>query len=305
MKPTVEDILLRGYFPKELPQPFNTFSFGTKYAMIKREMDKIDTKKYPSSFPCRYSITKGKLSRRYIGIPNPLHYMKLVEQVVDTWDEIDHVIDASPFSQSRPLYHKELSRRSFSTSCKGVSDFREKCLEASFDKKVEIILDISRFYPSIYTHSVPWALLGKEKAKSIYNLSKREIASKVDSGDRDCVIYDKADKIDKYIRNCQGNQTIGIPIGTDISFIISELICSRIDSCIKIYDNSIVGCRYFDDYYFYVDTLSKAEDLLKFMQGLLDKFGLSINEEKIQIREFPFEFEDQFAIDLSKFNLNK
>ena len=78
MKPTVEDILLRGYFPKELPQPFNTFSFGTKYAMIKREMDKIDTKKYPSSFPCRYSITKGKLSRRYIGIPNPLHYMKLV-----------------------------------------------------------------------------------------------------------------------------------------------------------------------------------------------------------------------------------
>ena len=41
------------------------------------------------------------------------------------------------------------------------------------------------------------------------------------------------------------------------------------------------------------------------MQGLLDKFGLSINEEKIQIREFPFEFEDQFAIDLSKFNLNK
>ena len=62
--------------------------------------------------------------------------MKLVEQVVDTWDEIDHVIDASPFSQSRPLYHKELSRRSFSTSCKGVSDFREKCLEASFDKKL-------------------------------------------------------------------------------------------------------------------------------------------------------------------------
>lgn len=326
----VEEFLQRGYFPKELPPPFNTFSFGTEYAEIKQRWDnpdrflskseresrmefntrikklKSDIKyNYSSSFLCKYSITKGKLSRRYVGIPNPLHYMKLAEQVVSAWDEIDDVMTASSFSQSRPVYQKDLYRRSLTTSCRGVSDFREKSLETSFDKKVELILDISRFYPSIYTHSVPWALLGKEKAKSVYNLSKYEREKKIASGDRDCVIYDKADKIDICIRNCQGKQTVGIPIGTDISFVVSELICSRIDICINEYNKDIVGCRYYDDYYLYVDTLSKAEDLLKFTQGLLDDFGLSINEEKIRLREFPFEFEDEFAIVLSKFDLSK
>lgn len=333
MKPTVEDFLRRGYFPKELPPAFNSFKFGTEYAKIKIDWTKVKDcpeqiltqdkyfespyefnirkrafngefkKRCQSSTPCKYSITKGRLSRRYISIPNPLHYMKLAEAVVDAWSEIENIINASPLSQSTPEYQDGLDKRAFTTSCRGVSAFRKKCLNTSFNKKVELILDISKFYPSIYTHSVPWAILGKEKAKEILHFSEAKRKLEIEAGNLECITYNKADCIDICIRNGQGNQTVGIPIGTDISFILAELICARIDDCIKKVNNNIEGCRFYDDYYLYVNTSSEAEGVLKEMQRLLDDFGLSINEEKIQIRTFPFELEDQFAVTLSKYDL--
>lgn len=334
MKPTIESLLQRGYFPKELPPPFNTFSFGSKYNLIKTKWEVIrenpdstlkketeessaefnQRKKkfrkefkeiYVSSFCSKYSIAKGKLSRRYIGIPNPMNYINQAETVVEAWDDIMSVIDESKFSQSKPVFQKALYKRTFTTSCKGVSNFLNSTLEASFDKRVELKLDLSKFYPTIYTHSISWAMLGKEVAKTFFNMNKDEFQCLLDEGNVDALIFKKADDIDVAMRNSQGKQTIGIPIGPDISFVIAELIVSRIDIYIAKYDPEVTGCRYYDDYYIYTDNLGKAENLLKYIQGKLNEFGLEINESKVSIREFPFEFEEKFSTDLSKFSFSK
>ncbi len=57
--------------------------------------------------------------------------------------------------------------------------------------------DISRFYPSVYTHSIPWAIHGKE-----YSKQHR---------------FDKnlGNQLDKLVQSCQYGQTNGIPIGPD------------------------------------------------------------------------------------------
>lgn len=334
MKPTIESFLQRGYFPKELPPPFNTFSFGTKYSEIKAEWQKVldnptkrltqdatesaddfivrkkefkdNFKKYYSSSIClRYSISKGRLSRRYIGIPNPLQYMYLSEKITEAWDDIINIINQSQYSQSKPVYQDEFSRRTLTTSSSGVAEFIRQMLDASFNKKVELRLDLSKFYPTIYTHSIPWAILGKNEAKEIYSKGKEEIKRLSQGGDLKALLYNKADAIDTATRNCQGQQTIGIPIGPDISYTIAELINSRIDVCLNDFNSKLTGCRYYDDYYLYVNTIEEAEEIFKFLQAKLYEFGLEINESKVSIKKFPFEFVEKFSADLSQFSFSK
>lgn len=334
MKPTVESFLQRGYFPKELPPPFNTFSFGTRYSNIKVEWQKIlndptreliqgatesaddfidrkkefkdKFKKYYSSSVClKYSISKGKLSRRYIGIPNPLQYMYLSENTIEAWDDIINIINQSQYSQSKPIYQNEFNRRTLTTSSSGVAEFIRQMLDASFNKKIELRLDLSKFYPTIYTHSIPWAMLGKNEAKEIYNKGKDEVKRMSQRGDLKALLYYKADAIDVATRNCQGQQTIGIPIGPDTSYTIAELINSRIDICLNDFDEKLTGCRYYDDYYLYVNTIEEAEGIFKFLQAKLHEFGLEINESKVSIKKFPFEFVEKFSADLSQFSFTK
>ncbi|MFV0331127.1 MAG: RNA-directed DNA polymerase [Dysgonomonas sp.] len=330
MKPTVTSILQRGYFPKEVPPPFNSFSFGTKYSSVKNEWDKIDKNptslltrevgetedkfnkrkekfgkdfkaQYISSICSKYSIAKGKLSRRYIGIPNPMNYMRVTESVVEGWDDIKDIINQSKYTKSKPTYNSELNKRTFTTSSKNVYEFTKAVLDASFDKKVELRLDLANFYSTIYTHSIPWALLGKKEAKTLYSTGWKKLVA---DGNPEAIKYKKADAIDTYMRNCEAKQTIGIPIGPDASYVIAELISSRLDLYLaEQYKDIITGCRYYDDYYIYTDTVEQAEEILKFMQGKLHEFNLEINESKVSIKKYPFSYEEKFSADLSRFDL--
>ncbi len=64
--------------------------------------------------------------------------------------------------------------------------------------------DLSRFYQTIYTHSLPWAIHGKAQAKE----------------NKENGLY--GNKLDSCVRNTQDQQTIGLPVGPDTSFILSE-----------------------------------------------------------------------------------
>lgn len=75
--------------------------------------------------------------------------------------------------------------------------------------------DISRFYQSIYTHSVPWALHGKAFAKR-YRRARNV-----------------GNQLDQLLRSCQDEQTNGIPIGPDSSLLVAEIILSAIDERLK------------------------------------------------------------------------
>jgi hypothetical protein len=334
----LKDLIERGYFPKELPPPFNTSTLAnnvnsimSSWAVIfeqngtasspnfvltkkveetpsefksrKKEHSNNFINRFSSSKSTEFSISKGKLSRRFLRIPNPKHFIALSEKITNNWVLFENVFRLSQYSQSLPVPEREGKKRSVHTKSKGVADFRNQLIETSFSKLIEIRVDISKFYPTIYTHSVTWGLLGKEKAKNYFN-KKDRLDTLIASGDMDAKLYKLADEIDSCIRSCQERQSIGLPIGPDTSHIIAELIACRIDNILQTQFASInlKACRYYDDYYLFVSTKDEADIVLKGLQKILTDFQLEINESKVKIQEFPFSFEDEFTLVLSQFN---
>lgn len=338
---TLKDLIERGYFPKELPPPFDTSDLSADIAATlaswttvfenntqinsgtfvltqnpsetlqqfkdRKKAHRADfISKYNASKATVYSISKGKLSRRFLQIPNPKHFSILSEKIVSRWPDYEAVFRLSEYSQSYPIPETEIDKRSVSTFSKSVAEFRNSLLKTSIDKLIEVRVDISKFYPTIYTHSIAWALLGKDKAKHYFK-EKDNLDALIASGDTDAQLYKYAESVDIALRACQERQSIGIPIGPDTSHIIAEIVACRIDNILKTRLSSLdlKACRYYDDFYLYVSSKDEADKVLKSLQLILSEFQLEINEAKVKIREFPFAFEDEFTTTLHTFDLKK
>ncbi len=72
--------------------------------------------------------------------------------------------------------------------------------------------DIANFYSSIYTHSIAWAIEGREEAFS----------------DKDFKLA--GNKIDRLIQYANDARTNGIPVGSALSDLISEIVLSVVDA---------------------------------------------------------------------------
>ena len=146
--------------------------------------------------------------------------------------------------------------------------------------------DISRFYPSAYTHSIPWALHGKA-------LSKQNVKNKIKL---------LGDNLDEKLRNCQDAQTNGIPIGPDTSLLIAEIILCQVDA--ELQKRNVIGLRYMDDYELVFESESEAlEGLAAFQQTLLG-FELHLNPAKTKIVPLPQRIEEIWADELRSFEIN-
>ena len=80
------DLLDKGYFPKELPPPFTTSSFGHALAGPNAVMPSGAFSTSPRfSMPCVHNLVRTGGLRRNLGIPNPKHFFCLAEHVVANW----------------------------------------------------------------------------------------------------------------------------------------------------------------------------------------------------------------------------
>jgi hypothetical protein len=140
--------------------------------------------------------------------------------------------------------------------------------------------DIARFYGSIYTHSIPWALEGKTKAKTFR-------------------YGGFANNLDLAIREMQDGQTLGIPTGPDASFILSEIIATAVDQ--KLQQAGISGMRYIDDYELIFPSRSAAEAGLAKLEQFLWDFELAINLRKTSIEELPVDLDRRWTSELRQY----
>lgn len=125
--------------------------------------------------------------------------------------------------------------------------------------------DLSRFFPTIYTHSVPWAIHTKSVAKNNRKPTNRWFGNYLDLD----------------LRQCQDGQTIGIPIGPDTSHMIAEAVATAVDvEFSKHLKKWPAGFRYVDDYFLFFDTAEEAERALAALIRALKSFELQINFEK-------------------------
>uniref|UniRef100_UPI0021CB8C82 antiviral reverse transcriptase Drt3b n=1 Tax=Carboxylicivirga litoralis TaxID=2816963 RepID=UPI0021CB8C82 len=111
-----------------------------------------------------------------------------------------------------------------------------------------LMLDVSKCFDSIYTHTISWALFNKDIVKDNINDSRNTFAG----------------EFDELMQKLNANETNGIVIGPEFSRIFSELILQKIDRNIedslknpKNNDASLIHkvdyeiFRYVDDYFIF------------------------------------------------------
>lgn len=205
-----------------------------------------------------------------MSIPHPLHYLILSRIIEENWEEIEDHYDNSKVSLSSIEYKDDKLEKKHS-----MSKMQEIRLENLAFNKYILCVDINRYYPSIYTHSIPWALHTKPVAKAKM---------------RDMSLL--GNKIDTVIRNMQDGQTMGIPIGPMTSMIVQEIIGSSIDKEFQIqFGRDVKGFRYTDDMEYYFKDSDEANRALSVMTTVLEEYNLGVNNEKTKIFEIPLEIE--------------
>ena len=203
--------------------------------------------------------------RRPLAIPNPIAHRQLTELVCAEWVAISAHISRSALSLSRPVDFR--AGRALVTRTP-VGDLPLHRIRGRAGRRYVVQADISQFYPSIYTHSVPWATMGKALAK---------ITRAGGLGN----------DLDVALRRAQDGQTVGIPIGPDTSLVVAEIVLAERDEALVTAVGALSGYRYYDDYELQFATLADAEAALSALQETLDDFHLVLNPAKTRIRELP------------------
>lgn len=142
--------------------------------------------------------------------------------------------------------------------------------------------DITNFFPSIYTHTISWAVRSKHESKKLLDHRRKDNSF--------------SSQFDKLIQKMNFNETNGIPVGPEISRIFSEIILQSIDLKIEtrmeenkyIHNVDYCCCRYMDDFFIFHNN----EDICnKFQEIVIDElqiYKLYINNSKTKKTLRPF-----------------
>ena len=278
----LRDILSHGYFPKELPPSFETHSFAmalTRNTALPSIFS--DTRKTAKS--CNYNLAIAGGLVRKLTLVNPIPFFQLARCIAQRWKNIIKTIDRSKLSKSIPT-QKEGDTRALSASSEQseLAQWRAKLRASSL---FLLKADIAQFYPSVYTHSIPWAIHTKSAAKK----------------NRTDQLY--GNKLDRLVRNGQDGQTMGIPIGPDTSLILAELLLSAVDENLQSDKKFSEAFRYYDDYEFTFESASKRDELLGSLQKYIGEYELRLNPKKTSAMELPSELEEDWVHTIRNFEI--
>jgi len=299
-------LLEEGYYPEQylMPPTFkvkklelqakpyylvDTTSGQPKFDPIKSEIVNI-------SFP------KSELTDRTFGILEPKIYHDIVWYLNNEWDLIIKTL-FNPlnkiYSYSFPIPVSKNNEGSLGNLRAGrmIYEFLEMAenglVAEAYNYKYLLKTDIKNFYPSIYTHSIAWALHTKELIRK--------------KGNRSDYTKFLGLKLDRLFQSANDGCTNGIAIGPAISDLISELILSSVDTASsKIIDSKnidFIGVRFKDDYRFLCQSKQDANFIIKTLQKQLALFNLTLNESKSQIDELPEGLFREWTADYQPFSL--
>jgi hypothetical protein len=274
---TAVSLLTRGYFPRELPPPFTSQSFG---ALVAGGQQLLPAPANNARTKCvSHNLARPGSLRRPLKIPNPAHHLVLAREIEAQWAQLVGRCRAATLSASVPMVRRTILDRAVvpRLSHRVLSRLRARRFVGA---RYFLRTDINQFYPSLYTHSIPWALHGKAQAKAQMGRTL-------------------GDRIDRAFRNQQDGQTIGVPIGPDASLVVAELVLAAVDE--ELARLKPRGFRYVDDYEVAFSTLAEAEDMLATLQGLLANYELNLNPRKTQIIEGPIGYDERWVVELGRF----
>ena len=240
--------------------------------------------------PVKISIPKkNSRERRVISIPHPLNYLELSKFIIDNWEKIEERLRFSDISISK--IQNISSEKNQVRLISKKEKFDEKIIRFSARNKILLKTDISKFYSSIYTHSIAWAIHDKDQFKEIMRNKK------INNNDY------WGHKLDSLIIGISEKQTKGILTGPFTSEIISEIILSQIDFELKSKFKEIEGFRYVDDYYLFFKNKDEAEIVLSLLREILYKYELELNYDKTKILDIPVELDDSWKFEINQMDI--
>lgn len=275
----IADLLSRGFLPQELPPPFTSSSLRnivSRRGALHQQVQLNQTSKC-----VEHNLARTGSLRRRLSIPNPVAYSLLSQVLSQNIANCHSIYAKSKISKSTPVagVDRAVTRASQMHDLPIIRAVQRSGARYVFKT------DISRCYPSIYTHSIPWAIHSKIFAKANRGLQHW------------------GNVVDKCVRDCQDQQTIGIPIGPDASFLIAEIILSDIDEKIQKRFPNARGFRYVDDYEFVFSSIGEGEEFLGGMQSVLNEYELVMNPGKTKIEELPIPVNAIWASELQVFSI--
>lgn len=272
------DLLDRGYFPRELPPTFTSAHYANAVVNNFGSMPNSFTNATRLAKLCNHSIARVNLQRRRASIPNPVSYYNLAKDIATNWGQIQSQTRSSTISKSIPTPTSGQGRSVIPQfSHDELLDVRS-AIRAS--ARYVVKTDIAKFYHSIYTHSIPWAVHGKTYAKQ----NRRN--------------HLLGNSLDRWVRNGQDGQTIGIPIGPDSSLVIAEILLSAFDADLMGKLHNVPLMRHVDDFELAFRSYSDAEEALSVLQQVLGNYELQLNFAKTKIIELPVPLESVWVTPL-------
>lgn len=150
--------------------------------------------------------------------------------------------------------------------------------------------DVSQFYNSIYTHAIPWALVGKRAEKARVRTRGTTVLG---------------NWIDAAVSKGQEGQTRGIPIGPDTSLVIAELILCDVDAELASQFPQLEksATRWMDDIHVFTSSHAEAEEVLLAWESQLASYELLLNPDKTYISEGPAGFQTPWRTQLTQFGI--
>lgn len=210
-----------------------------------------------STEPVYFNIPKNIEARRQYKMPNLYSYMALNYYICDNKKEFIDVFMDNKFSTSK--FFNQLSFDYPKTQ-----EIRQTLLYGGIKK---LHLDLSNFYHTLYTHSIPWMIDGKSTAKK--NRKKGF-----------------SNRLDTLITACQYEETHGIPTGNLLSRIITELYMCHFDK--QMERKNFVYSRYVDDFIFPFTLENEKQEFLNEFNLICRENNLLINDNKTKVDNFPF-----------------
>ena len=256
-----------GIFSEKLPPIFDAEDF-LKYCKDDSN-PKFPDQWYPYA---DYYSMRNINTPRVIGIPVPMGYSLLCDELKRDWNEIQTYFEDKTRNQkhivSRIHIRKMRSNSAlFEMSYKNWEDDGTPEPDIAMGKKYLVKADVSQCFPSIYSHAIPWALVSKKIAKQTVK--------------DDSKWYNK---LDHYVMNTKNGETHGLLIGPHTSNILSEIVLCAVD---QILCPKWEYVRAIDDFSCYTSSKDDAEQFIIELNDALKTYGLSMNHKKTQIIELP------------------
>lgn len=224
-----------------------------------------------------FSNKDGKYAWRQLELIHPVLYVLLVNYITEdsSWEAIRQRFtefreaDYRIRCMSLPVAPKENEKAVARQVRKWWFEIEQRSIEYALDYEYLIHTDVVDCYPSMYTHSISWALHGREE-------SKRKKRDKSLTGN----------VIDSFIQDMQYGQTNGIPQGSVLMDLIAEMVLGYADFLLakklKKESDDYKILRYRDDYRIFTKDPLGGDEIMRVLSEVMIGLGMRLHPQKTE-----------------------